>query len=98
MGTSVKRQKRGKRLIALSHSEQKETENDKQIRLKDSDLDPDAAQKRFVKYNRYLDRVKHQLVHGMRVDFDIIDGTKSLQEVQRDVCNQIRKQSNPPIK
>merc|ERR1712130_494383 len=91
--TSVQRQiERGKRLIALSHSEQKENGNDKQIRLKDSDLDPNAAQKRFVKYNRYLDRVKHQLVNGIKAQFDVIDGTKSLQEVQKAVVKQLKAQ------
>ena len=100
--TSVKRQlERGKKLVALSHNddgtEEKEKEKEKKkehkpIRLKDSDLNEDAARRRYQKYNHLLDMVRYRLKNEMKVQGDIIDGTMTLNEVFEMVQKQLIKQ------
>ena len=92
--TSIKRQlERGQRLIELSHSEQKEDGNEKQVQLKDSDLNEDAARKRFAKYNwHHMEVQKH--LKRIKAQFEVIDAVKPLEIINQVVRRQLQIQEN----
>jgi len=93
--TSVRRQiERGKALKRMMESdgdqEQKE-QSTKKIKLKASDLNEEDARKRYRKYAYLLNEVRNAMESVMKLQIEVIDGSRGLHAVQQMVEAQLKR-------